>query len=129
MALKTFTFKNLEELDGGRVVVAFDTLVKRIAADCEDRAGLKTARTVTLQLALVPIANDDGTLNCVKAQFALKESIPSRSTKLYDLHLRKSRSGDMLIFNDLSDDDASQRTIDEEIERNGRDGKSAAVGD
>jgi hypothetical protein len=110
----------LEELmhvDGGRIAVAFNQALARLAADCEDRPGDNKPRVVTLQCALVPMVDARGQYEDAKAQFQISDSIPKRKSKVIDLQpTRKSKGGRQehsFAFNDLSEDDANQRTIDE----------------
>lgn len=110
MSIHEFSLKSLPSLDGGRVVEAFNQAVKRAVADCQDRPGEMKARTVTLQLDIVPVVDEDGMLGTVRGAFQIKESIPTRKSRVYDFQPRR---GGMLVFNDLSDDASQQRTLDQ----------------
>lgn len=109
-----FSLPTLIELDGGRVPEAWNQAVQRCAADCEDRPALKKARKVTLELELIPVFSQDGhVLDSIDASFKVKDSAPLRETKKYNLALRKKAGKHQLVFNDMSDDNIHQRTIDE----------------
>lgn len=110
MSLHQFSLKTLMALDGGRVVEAWDQAVKRCVSDCEDRPGVKKARKVTLELHLEPIC-EQGSLDSVDGNFKVTDSAPKRETKTYNFGVRR---GQMLVFNDLSDDNIHQKTIDED---------------
>ena len=110
-----FGLETLLELDGGRVVEAWNQALGRVALDCEDRPGVHKPRKVTLELELVPSISDGGHLESVKGSFKVKDSSPVRETKKYDLGVRR-QSGSrapQLVFNDMSDDNVHQRTIDQ----------------
>ncbi len=108
--LHQLTLDSIKDLDGGRVYEAFQQAIKRIVNDCEDRPGVEKSRTVSLQVVATPISADEGSLDTVKVQFKVIEAMPKRESKAYDMMARK---GGMLVFNDLSDDNVKQKTIDQ----------------
>ena len=111
--LREFRIESLTELDGGRVVEAWNQALKRAIADCEDRPGVTDTRKVMLQLELSPSLDEDGNVESVKGQFQIKDSVPTRKTKKYDFEPRFQDGAKVLVFNDLSDDNVHQRTLDE----------------
>ncbi len=113
MAMHEFSLESLIELDGGRVPVAFNQAVQRLIKDCEDRPNDKAARKALVELSLSPVCDDHGNLDEVKGSFKVKDTVPSRETKEYSFGVRKSSKGPMLVFNDLSDDNVNQKTIDD----------------
>jgi hypothetical protein len=108
MTVHQFSLKTLMELDGGRVVEAWDQAVKRCVADCEDRPAVKKPRKVILELLLEPLC-EQGSLDSVDGAFKVTDSAPKRETKTYNFGVRR---GQLLVFNDLSDDDIHQKTIE-----------------
>lgn len=110
MALVEFDLKSLDSLDGGRVLVAWQQALKRVMLDCQDRPAVSDARKITLQTDVVPVIGDDGLLDTVRLQFQVKDTAPVRKSKKYEMEPRR---GGMLVFNDLSDDNVKQRTLDE----------------
>ena len=109
MALQKFDLATLTELDGARIRTAFDQAIERLTEDCKDRPGVKKARTVTLTVSLVPLANDDGDLDTVDVDFKFKESMPKRASRTYNM--LPTRKG--LYVNEMSPDEVKQRTLDE----------------
>jgi len=110
MAVHELTLSQLDSLDDGRIVVAWQQALKRAVADCEDRPAVGEARKIVLQTEIVPRLDEDGRLSTVGVQFQIKDSAPVRKTKKYDMQPRR---GKQLVFNDLSDDNVQQRTLDE----------------
>ena len=111
--LHDFTLQNLIELDGGRIPEAWIQAVRRCANDCDDRPGVTDPRKVTLTLDLSPVCDEEGRLETIRGQFQIKDTSPVRKTKKYDLAFRRKSGQAQLVFNDLSDDNALQMTIDE----------------
>ena len=110
-----FSLANLQALDNGRVVEAFNQAVKRVVGDCQDRPALKKARKVTLEMEVVPVFAQDGAggLDSIKAVFKVTDTAPKRESKEYSFGCHTRKGKPELVFNDLSDDNVHQRTIDE----------------
>lgn len=110
---KELSLEKLADLDDGRVLIAWEHALNRVMLDCEDRPGAGV-RKVTLELTLTPVCDDNGYMVTVEGKFVVKDTIPPRKTVPYDLVMRKSSTGGRcLMFNDMSDDNALQRTLDE----------------
>lgn len=107
--LKQFNFAALAELDGGRIGIAVDRAIKRAGEDCEDLPGEKKARRVTLVLDFVPDLDQDGLCESVKASVQIKESLPTRKSKKYDLGLRR---GGVMTYQPDSLENHEQDTFD-----------------
>jgi len=101
-----------DQLEGGRVGAAFDLELKRCIDDCVDRPGDSNARKVTIELAIVPVLGDGGFCDEARGVLKVTSSVPKRKTKPISFGIRKSKGGHQLVFNDLSEDDINQRTID-----------------
>ncbi len=116
MALHELSLDSLLALDGGRVAVAWQQALLRAVADCEDRPAEEKPRVINLQAEIVPVTdeNDVHIVDSVSIKFQIKETIPTRKSKLYSFGIRKKRDQLQLVFNDLSDDDINQRTIDQQ---------------
>lgn len=99
----------MEELDGGRIHEAFMAELRRVALDCEDRPADGKTRKVTLELHVEPVTDEHGQLDSLSGKFHVTSSVPKRRSKSYSFGFRK---GGRLVFNDLSDDDIHQRTIE-----------------
>jgi len=112
MALKQLVLKNLDKINGGIIAAAFDKEVQRMALDCEDRPGDKTARTVTLVVKMVPVLVQR---DCerLKTTVHVKSASPEYKTGEIDCGLR--REG-MVTFNPDSEDNVNQGTLLEDEE-------------
>lgn len=108
MPLEVFNTESLARLDGGRLRVGLDLALKRLVDDCADRPGLKKARRVTLEIEILPVMEGGGELDSVIVEFGIKERIPARSSKAYNM--RAGHDG-ALLFNELAPEDVDQGTI------------------
>ncbi|MCA8968808.1 MAG: hypothetical protein KDC95_03465 [Planctomycetes bacterium] len=106
--LEVFDFEQLVKLDDGRICAAFNQLLKRCEEDCRDRPALAKERSITLKLGMKPVINENGDLDSVMVGFHVKESLPKRDSKVYNM--AAGRNG--LLFNDLSHDNVRQTTLD-----------------
>lgn len=112
MAVFELTLRELmEDLDGGRVGAAFMQELRRVVADMEDRPTDDKERQVVLTAKFEPISDDSGHLDEVRGKFHVTSKVPNRRSKAYSF---ASRNGSKLVFNDLSEDDVHQKTIDNE---------------
>lgn len=105
-----FKLSTIANIDGGRVEEALNQAIKRVIADLEDRPGVTEARKVNMQIEFSPVTDEDGMVETAKVAFQIKDSIPTRKSKFVDMQIRK---GQRLAFNDLSEDNIDQRTLDE----------------
>lgn len=108
MSVMPLSLANMKALDDGKAAAAFDAHLQRIARDCLDRPGDATARSVTLQVAVKPIIEDDGSCDRVDAQISVKSTVPQHKTKVYNFGLH--RNGQM-SFSEFSPDNFDQSTI------------------
>ena len=111
MAVKTFSLAEIKSVDGGRVVEAFDALVRRAIADCEDRPGNKKPRAIGLALALVPRVREGGECYEIEFAFDVKASIPTTRSPGYLGSIRRGSEGPAFVFDDLTGD-VSQPGLD-----------------
>lgn len=103
------SFEELGKIDDGRLAVAIEQALRRVAADIEDRPGLKKPRTLSLNLSFVPVFDlNTSTCDGVKMTFKVKESVPVRESKMYDLGIRK---GNLLTYQPLALDNHAQETM------------------
>ncbi len=105
--LEKFTMDTIAEMDGGRIKAAFTQALKRLEDDCKDRPALKKARELHLVMTMTPVP-DGADLDSVNVTFKIKESIPKRESKSYNM--QAVRGG--LLFNDASPEDVKQKTLD-----------------
>ena len=83
-----FSFRDLADIDGNRLQVAFDQALKRCADDCYDRPGVSKPRKINMACELVPILDADGVCEEVKCSFEFSDTAPKRSSKVYSLNLK-----------------------------------------
>lgn len=111
MAVHQLNLQTLkDQLDGGRLGAAWDAELKRIAQDCEDRPGDDKPRKVNLEVVMQPVKDEAGLCEEVWVKVHVTSSVPKRRSKPLRLGVRR---GGMLVFNDMSEDNPNQRTIDE----------------
>jgi|10_taG_2_1085330.scaffolds.fasta_scaffold00075_18 hypothetical protein len=111
------TLQTMMNLDAGRVVEAFNQAIRRVALDMDDRPGDTKSRSITLNCELVPVIDEQGQLDTVRAKFKVTDKLPARRSKVYEFDYRRGgQTG--LVFNDLSDDSAKQMTIDHKEDDN-----------
>jgi hypothetical protein len=111
---KKFSFKELSEMDGGRIALAVDRAIKRVAEDCEDVPGEKQKRTVNLQIEMKPVLDPAGFCERVDVAIQVKEKVPTRKSRVYDFGLRKNG---VLTYQPDALDDHKQDTLPFEDER------------
>lgn len=102
--------ETLKEAAAGTVDAAFATHIKRVAEDCYDRPGCKNPRQVTLLVKVTPVIDQAGLCETVKMEVEISSFIPKHVSRPIDCGIRK---GGKLVFNDLSEDDVHQKTVDE----------------
>jgi hypothetical protein len=117
LALHYFQLDSLKDLDGGRVAEAFAQAVRRAVSDCEDRPTEENARKVTLQLELLPVMASDGSCEGVSAAFQVKDSIPTRKSRIYSFGVK---AGQKLFFSDEDPHNISQFTFGDVDPESGR---------
>lgn len=98
----------IAELDDGRISEAIAQAIKRAAQDCDDRPGDDRPRKIIMEIAFSPVLSQDGMCDSVKSQIQIKETVPTRKSKVMDFGLRK---GGMFVFQPLSLDDHRQSTF------------------
>lgn len=108
MTLEKFTLSTLATMDDGRIKEAFEQSIKRCESDCKDRPGLDGERKVVLDVTLTPVPDENGVLDSVDIQFKIKDTLPKRCSKTYNM--RATRGG--LLFNEISPDDVNQATLE-----------------
>lgn len=112
--LHPLTLENVALIDGGRIKLAVDLHLKKLLDDCLDRPGTETSRELTLKLAVKPCLDPDtGECDDVDIEFEIGSKVPKHRSKPVNCTVRKSTRGTMALFNDLSEDNAQQKTIDE----------------
>ncbi len=106
--LKELDLHGLAEIDGGRIGAAITQALARVAGDLDDRPADDRPRKVALEIVAVPELDEHGHCDNIKLQMQVKETYPSRKSKVYDLGLRRSASGKRLVYSPASPDDHRQ---------------------
>lgn len=109
MAYQELTLAQLKDFDLGKVDMAFQLAMRRAAQDCNDRPGNGKPRVVKLELAMIPIREQDGSCDTVKAEFRVDTTLPRQVSKTYEFIINKS--GHMKFAPD-SPEAVDQRTLD-----------------
>lgn len=103
--MEELTLESIATMDGGRIGEAVRQALKRVAQDMDDRPGDDRPRKITLEIATMPILGDDGFIEGAKLQMQVKETLPTRKTKVYDMGVRK---GGMMVFQPMALDNHMQ---------------------
>lgn len=110
MALRELNLDGMTDFAGGSVEAIFNRHVQRAIADCEDRPGEKKPRKVTLTANIMPVILQEGGITDVAVDCEVTCAIPKHISKTVDCRVKV---GGRAIFNDMSEDDVDQMTIDE----------------
>lgn len=108
MSFKPLTLASLVDLDMGKATLAFQQHLARAAADCIDRPEDTKPRKVTLEIAMVPVIENDGSYYEVRSSICVSSKVPRHQTKVYSFGVRKNGS---LVFNPDSVDNVNQNTF------------------
>lgn len=114
MARRTFTLEELARYDGGKLAAAFNHNVAKLAADCDDRPGLKAPRKLTLEIEMKPAVDPETShFDGVDVEYFLKPTIPKFSSKKKQrLACKLTTEGAQLSFDDQTRD-ARQPALDD----------------
>lgn len=98
MTIQQLSLAHIEQIDGGKVAVAFAVELQHVIRDMLDRPGDNRPRKVSLNLELKPQCDDTGTLADVQVAFDIASAVPNRRSNAYNMRARLARSGPMLVF-------------------------------
>lgn len=105
MSIQNLTLAHIEEIDGGKVAIAFEVELLHVIKDMLDRPADGRPRKVSLNLELKPQCDDSGTLADVQVAFDLASSVPNRRTNPYNMRARLIRGGAaQLVFQSETND-------------------------
>ena len=107
--LSQLSLENVASIDGGRLAVALNQAIARCESDCRDRPGLNKDRKISLTIKMRPIMNDKSGLDSCDIGFEIKDAIPRRDSKSYNM--KAGQEG--LWFNDDTPENPGQLTIGE----------------
>lgn len=108
MAVQKLSLRAIADIDGGRILAAFEQALQRCYSDCADRPQVKKPRQLDLVLTLEPIEHN-GELESVNVKFRVRDSMPKRESKTYNMQAHRGA----LLFNELSPHDVRQATLDD----------------
>lgn len=114
--LRQLDLASIAEIDGGRINLAFQQALERVLHDLDDRPGETKARVINLQVAFVPVM-DSTVCDSAKVQAVVHDNVPKRTSKIYDMSLRKRAGKVTLLFRPDSLDDADQGAFDFESDK------------
>lgn len=109
--LKQFSIEELAKVDDGRIAEAFNQALRRVAMDVDDRPGDDRPRKLNLEIAIVPVCDESGLCDSVKLQMQIKESLPTRKSRVYDMGLRK---GGLMVYQPMSPENHHQQPLIDE---------------
>ena len=110
MAFREISLENVKHMADGTIDAAFQQHVKRAVADCEDRPGDKKPRKVTLTFLMTPVMLQDGNVTDVQVEAVVKSSVPDHLSRPVECRVKAQGRA---VFNDLSQDNPHQKTIDQ----------------
>lgn len=108
--LRNLELAEIGALGSGTVAEAFNRHLQRAIADCEDRPGDDKARKVTLTLLVKPLQLQDGACTEVIVEAEASSSVPKHVSRPVECRIKH---GGRALFNDLSEDNVDQMTIDQ----------------
>jgi hypothetical protein len=85
--------KTLPSIAGGAVGEMIDQAMARCLADCDDRAGLKKNRSVSIKVELGPQTDEQGNLIHVNLGVEVGCSIPNQSLDVQKIDMKQGRDG------------------------------------
>lgn len=108
--LKPFKIQNIEDLDSGRIAATINKSLRSAVEDCANRPGVDSARTVTVQIELRPVIDEDGVCTETALDVVSRASLPKHRSKTISMGVRPKG---MLVFNTASEDSVRQTTLDQ----------------
>jgi hypothetical protein len=100
---------DLTKIQSGLIDKVFQAELHRLTEDVIDRPGLKTSRKLMVEISIEPVVGQNGFLDSVNVSCEVNGRVPKQKTAGYSMLCRKGE----LSFNDVSRDNAHQRTLDE----------------
>lgn len=105
MTLQALKLKSLINFDRGYFEALVDQALEKIAADLNDRPGVKKARGLDISMDFKPNLAPDGTCDSVIVSYQIQTKTPPAVSK--EMPLEIAASGEML-FRGMCPDDPSQ---------------------
>lgn len=101
---------SVEAMADGTISAAFDSHMARAVLDCEDRPGDNKPRKVVLEMEVKPVMLQGGSVTEVVIEAKVKCTIPAHVSRPIEC---KIKDGGKAVFNDLSQSNVNQKTIDQ----------------
>lgn len=108
--LYELSLDSMKHVAAGKVDAAVTHHLKRAAEDCYDRPGCDSAREVQITIKVKPQIDQDGLCESVNTEYEVSSKVPKHVSAPVNCGLRK---GGKMVFNDMSEGDIHQKTIDE----------------
>ena len=103
------SLKTIEDMDFGKVAVAFNHHLGRAVEDCMDRPADKKPRKIILTGELTPQIDQTGDCTDVAVEFKVRSTVPEHRSKTF---VCRPRKGGHLLFNPESPESIDQQTLD-----------------
>ena len=107
---------DLSKLGGGLLDEMFRQEMVRVTDDVIHRPGVDKARKLTIDILVRPIMGQAGSLESVAVAYAVNSGMPKQQSD----EIQMLCGAGQLTFNDLSQDNIHQHTIDEVEEKKGK---------
>lgn len=83
---KTLVLANIQDIDRGRVALAFNQALQIATQDCINRPGDKGARKIQLTVELKPqLDKETSALDTISTEFVIKTTVPVRRSAAYPM--------------------------------------------
>ena len=114
---KIVELTDLAGFRNGQVAAVFRRELRRVMEDIHDRPATGAARTIAITLHVEPVVDAEGQLCEIKFHVVMPSAKlpPSRTREVSCASI----GVEGLLYNDTAPDDHRQRTIDQELSRNG----------
>lgn len=110
MSLKQLTIDTIGNIDDGRVRLAIDRDLEAICKDVSNRPFDASRRSLTIKIDIIPTPNSDGVLETVEVDVTTTAKVPKRRAQPAKMLIKPNGK---LLFNDHSQDDPKQLTLDQ----------------
>ena len=108
--LKQIALENLADVAQGTVGIRFQNLIELAVKDCLNRPGVDKSREVIVKVRFKPRKDEDGLAEEADVDVVLASKIPDFASQSVNCSLRKTGHA---VWNDLSEGDVDQLTIDQ----------------
>lgn len=107
MAMETFQFEKLDQIDDGSVVKGINQALKAAFLDCEERPELKKPRKISLEIGVTPVM-EKGEFRYAKVAMTIKSTVPAKGI---EVTMRPSSKDAALEFQPSCPDNPDQKPL------------------